>query len=59
MLYDVLISYLSILSKPRYGSYKIVPDGSPLLDCFAFGFSALVEKIEAGDDIVVTDEVLH
>src|ERR1043165_5681020 len=59
MLNDVLISYLHILSKPRYESHTLVPDGSDLLDCLAFGFSKLVEEIEAGDDIVVADEVLY
>lgn len=59
MLYNVLISYLRILAKPRYESNKLVPDGSDLLDCLAYGFSKLVQEIEAGDDIAVSDEALQ
>jgi hypothetical protein len=59
MLYNVLISYLNILSKPRYESCKIVPDGSDILDCITFGFSKLVEKLEVGDDLVANNEVMH
>src|SRR5262245_33916137 len=53
MLYNILISYLRIFSKPRYESHQLAPDGSDLLDCLAYGFSKLIEEIEARDDIVV------
>ena len=58
MLYNILIAYLHIFSKPRYENHLVVPDGSDLLDCLAYGFSKLVEEINIGEDIQVSDETL-
>lgn len=48
---NVLIAYLRIFSRPRYENDALVPDGSEVLDCLAYGFSKLVEEIKVGDDI--------
>lgn len=58
MLYHILTSYLRILSQPRYQSQSLVPDGSDVLDCLAYGFSKLVEEIKDGDDILPSDDTL-
>ena len=49
--YNVLIAYLRIFSRPRYENDTLVPDGSEVLDCLAYGFSKLVEEIKVGNDI--------
>ena len=49
--YNVLIAYLRIFSRPRYKNDALLPDGSEVLDCLAYGFSKLVEEIKVGDDI--------
>jgi len=58
MLYHILIAYLRILSQPRYQSQSLVPDGSDVLDCLAYGFSKLAEEIKEGDDIRLNDDTL-
>ena len=58
MLYRILIAYLRILSRPRYQSHDLVPDGSDVLDCLAYGFSKLVEEIKEGDDILPKADTL-
>lgn len=57
--YNVLIAYLRIFSQPRYENYVLVPDGSPVLDCLAYGFSKLVEEIKEGDDILLNENSLE
>jgi hypothetical protein len=58
MLYHILIAYLRILSQPRYKSLGLVPDGSDVLDCLAYGFSKLVEEIKEGNEILPNDDTL-
>jgi hypothetical protein len=36
----------------------MVPDGSDVLDCLAYGFSKLIEEIKEGEDIQLNDEAL-
>jgi len=59
MLYNILISYLRILSQPRHENYELVPDGSYILDCLAYGFSKLIEDIKQGDDIHLSNDVIE
>lgn len=56
--YNVLIAYLRIFSQPRYENEALVPDGSAVLDCLAYGFSKLVEEIKVGDDILLDENSL-
>lgn len=57
--YNVLIAYLRIFSQPRYENDALVPDGSAVLDCLAYGFSKLVEEIKVGDDILLDENSLN
>src|SRR5688572_75305 len=59
LLNDVLRQYLLLFSEPRYRSHDVIPDGSPLLDCLAYGLSKLVEEIKRGGDILLSDELLR
>lgn len=36
----------------------MVPDGSNVLDCLAYGLSKLIEEIKVGDDILLNDITL-
>ena len=56
--YNVLIAYLRIFSRSRYENHALVPDGSAVLDCLAYGFSKLVEEIKVGDDILLDENSL-
>jgi hypothetical protein len=56
--YNVLIAYLRIFSQARYENDELVPDGSAVLDCLAYGFSKLVEEIEVTDDILLDENLL-
>lgn len=58
MLYSTLTAYLRILSQPRYQNHSLLPDGSDVLDCLAYGFSKLIEEIEEGEDILLNDDTL-
>ena len=58
MLYNILTAYLRILSQPRYQSQALVPDGSDVLDCLAYGFAKLVEEIKEGDDLHLDNDAL-
>ena len=56
--YDILLAYLQIFSRPRYENDQLLPDGSEVLDCLAFGFSKLIEEIRFTSDLSVEDESL-
>ena len=56
--YNVLVAYRRIFSQPRYENDALVPDGSAVLDCLAYGFSKLVEEIKVGDDIRLNENSL-
>lgn len=51
LLRDVVRNFLLLFSAPRYRSHAVIPDGSPLLDCLAYGLSKLVEELARSEDI--------
>jgi hypothetical protein len=49
-----LIAYMRVFSQKRWSSAKQIPDGSPLLDSLAYGFSALTEVLLQREDLMLS-----
>lgn len=55
----ILRQYLTLLAEPRYRSRDTIPDGSPLLDCLAYGLRKLVDDFKRGEDTRLSDAQSH
>jgi hypothetical protein len=56
--FTILREFLGLLAQPRHAAKQMVPDGSGIWFCIAYGLERLVENLAVSEEIRLSSELL-